>query len=214
MCFAFAAFAIAGASNAEEFEIIAPNETALEVADGIITARLSGDGCASGFDTACTETRQRAEYQQTTGHGHGDQIAYRWEIKVVDNVVLNAVDKHLYATRFLNGEANTVLQFYLSDEYGYEVNRKTCFGPEEFGQWHQIEVRVTWDSTKREGLGHKTPGEMTINCDGTEVFATSGRPNIKEGDEVSLALGLEGTLRLAEGDDVSVSFRNIEIGSW
>ncbi len=204
----------ANSSHAGEFEIIGPNETALEVLDGLITARLSSDGCATGFESACSTTRQRIEYQSSSGHGHGNKVAYRWEIKVAKGMTFNAIDKHLYATRLVNGDGKSVMQFYLGNDYGYEVNRKTCFGPEEFGQWHVVEVRVKWDSTKKKSLGDKTPGEVHITCDGEEIYSKSGRPNIKVGDEIKLALGLEGTLKPAEGDAVSVSFRNIEIGSW
>ena len=73
---------------------------------------------------------------------------------------------------------------------------------------------MAWDATKRKGLKDKTPGAIQIICNGKEIFAKSGKPNIKPADKISLALGPEGALRLAEGDDVSVSFRNIEIGSW
>lgn len=204
----------ATASHAKDFRIIAPNETALEVVDGLVTARLSDGGCMTGFENACSATRQQAEYQTSAGHGHGDRIAYRWEIKVTEDMKFNASDKHLYATRFVTGENKPVMQFYLGNDYGYEVNRKTCFGPEEFGKWHTVEVRVMWDATKKKGLKDTTPGEVHVICDDSEVFAKSGRPNIKSEDEVHLALGLEGALKLAEGDNVSVSFRNIEIGTW
>jgi hypothetical protein len=208
------AAALSAPAAAADFERIAPTETALDVVDGLVTARLSPDGCASGFEAACTATRQRAEFQAATPHVHGDRVSYRWEIMVPAGFTMNAVDKHLYATRFLTGEDSSVLQFYLGTDYGYEVNRKTCIAPEALGEWHQIEVRVVWDSTKKKGLKDKTPGEIRVLCDGTEVFAAAGRPNIKEGQDVRLALGLEGAIALAEGDDVAVSFRNIEIGAW
>lgn len=201
-------------SFAEEFSVIAPNETALSVADGLVTARLSAEGCAAGFEAACSETRQRIEYQSVTAHGHGDRVAYRWEINVAETLSFNATDSHLYATRFVTPDGKDVIKFYVGSDYGYEVNRKTCFGPETFGQWHQVEVRVAWDSTKKKNLKDKTPGEVQILCDGAEVFSAAGRPNIKPEDTIHLALGLEGALQLADGDDVSVSFRNIEVGSW
>ena len=208
-----AAVMAAPASRANEFQIIAPNEVSINIQDGVVTAQLSADGCASGFETACSFTRQRAEYQSSINHGHGDRVAYKWEVNVPTGNVLNATDSHLYAARFLAGD-QSVLQFILGNEYGYEVNRKTCFGPEEFGQWHQVEVRVRWDSTKKKKLSDKTPGEIHIICDGTEIFSKAGRPNIKEGDVVNIALGIEGALKLAEGDQVSAAYRNIEIGSW
>ena len=203
----------ATASLANGFEIVAPSETSVQVQDGIVTTELSAVGCASGFETACTATRQRAEYQSTASHGHGDRMFYRWEVNVPRDNVLNAADNHLYATRFLAGD-KSVLQFIVGNDYGYEVNRKTCFGPESFGEWHQVEVRVMWDSTKKKGLKDKTPGEIHISCDGSEIFSRTGRPNIKVDDVVSIALGLEGALMLADGDKVSVSYRNIEVGTW
>ena len=205
---------MAATAHANEFNIVSPSETALTASDGLVTAQLSGEGCATGFEDACSATRQRVEYVSSSAHGHGERIAYKWEINVAENLTFNAIDKHLYATRFVTGDAKTVMQFYLGNDYGYEVNRKTCFGPEEFGKWHQIEVRVMWDATKRKGLKDKTPGEIQILCNGDEIFSKAGRPNIKASDEVSLALGLEGALKLADGDNVSVSFRNIEITSW
>jgi|GEM_PF-6546390 len=201
------------AAKAEDFRIVAPTEAAMSVADGVVTARLNAGGCDAGFEPACTPMRQRAEYQSPGGHGHGDRVLYRWEVNVPRDNVLNAVDNHLYAVRFLAGES-AVLQFIVGNDYGYEVNRKTCFGPEGFGEWHQVEVRVAWDSTRRKGLKDVTPGEIHISCDGVEVFSKSGRPNIKADDVVTIAFGLEGALKLAEGDKVSVSYRNIEIGTW
>lgn len=215
MCAAVAAiWMCAGAAQPGEFEPVSPNETAVEIVDGVFSARLNAQGCASGFEAACSPTRQRAEYVSTQAHGHGERIAYRWEIKVGDAWAFNAVDKHLYATRFLTSDEKPVVQFYLGDDYGYEVNRKTCFGPEDFGDWHAVEMRVVWDATKRKSLKDPTPGELHILCDGREIFSKAGRPNIKEGDTVRLALGLEGALKLAEGDTVSVRFRNVEIGTW
>ncbi|MDA5095766.1 hypothetical protein O2N63_16875 [Aliiroseovarius sp. KMU-50] len=207
-----ACLAVSGA-HANEFQIFAPDEASLTVSDGVVTAQLSSDGCAPGFETACSATRQRTEYQSSSAHRHGDRIAYRWEVNVPSDNILNAVDNHLYAVRFLAGET-PVLQFIVGNEYGYEVNRKTCFGPDTFGEWHSVEVRVMWDSTKKKSLKDKTPGEIHIICDGNEVFSKTGRPNIKEGDMVNFSLGLEGALKLADGDKVSVSYRNIEIGSW
>lgn len=210
----FTCFLSMTAADATDFEVIAPNDGAVEIDGDQFTARLSDDGCSSGFDAACTGTRQRAEYLPAAIYGHGDQVAYRWEINVSEAMTFNAVDSHLYATRFLTGGDTSVLQFYLGTDYGYEVNRKTCFGPEEFGEWHQVEVRVSWDSTPKQNLRDKTPGEIHIACDGEEIFSSSGRPNIKAEDEIRLALGLEGALNLADGDNVSVSFRNLEVENW
>lgn len=203
----------AGIGLANNFQIIGPNETAMDIQDGVVTARLSNDGCAAGFETACTPTRQRAEYQLTEGHTHGDKVAYRWEVNVPKDLRINAADFHLYAGRFLSGD-KPALQFFVGHDYGYEISRKTCFGPEGFGEWHQVEVRIMWDSTKKKGLKDKTPGEIHVICDGKEVYSKTGRPNIKPDDTINLVLGLEGALKLADGDNVSVSYRNIEVGSW
>ena len=129
------------------------------------------------------------------------------------DLTINASDIHLYAGRFLSGD-KPALQFFVGHDYGYEISRKTCFGPEDFGEWHQVEVRVMWDSTKKKGLKDKTPGEIHVICDGQEIYSKMGRPNIKPHDTINLALGLEGALKLADGDNVSVSYRNIEVGSW
>ena len=203
----------AGIGLASDFQIIGPNETAMNIQDGVVTVRLSNDGCAAGFESACTSTRQRAEYQLTRDHKHGDRIAYRWQVNVPKDLTINASDVHLYAGRFLSGDKPT-LQFFVGHDYGYEISRKTCFGPEGFGEWHQVEVHIMWDSTKKKGLKDKTPGEIHVSCDGKEVYSKTGRPNIKPDDTINLALGLEGALKLADGDNVSVSYRNIEVGSW
>ena len=211
---AIAILLIAPPATAADFNVVVPNPSTFEMNEDGFTARLSDEGCADGFETACTATRQRVEYQSATPHGHGDRVSYSWEVMVDEGLTYNAADKHMYATRFLTADEKTVMQFYLGNDYGYEVNRKTCFGPEAFGKWHQVEVRFVWDSTKKKGLKDKTPGEIHVICDGNEIFSKAGRPNIKAGDVVHLALGLEGALKLAEGDKVSVAFRNIQIGTW
>ena len=102
----------------------------------------------------------------------------------------------------------------MDGKIGYDIGRNVCFGPDDFGTWHSIEVRVVWDSTKKKGLKDKTPGEIHVQCDGTEVLTRSGRPNIDTDDEIRIALGLVGPVKLADGDIVAVSFRNLKIETW
>ncbi len=72
---------------------------------------------------------------------------------------------------------------------------------------------MAWDAITRKWLNDKIAGETQIICNDKGGWVRSGKPNILPNDDVRLALGLEGALKLAEGDDVPVSFRNIEIDS-
>ena len=198
--------------QAGEGEIIAPNQGALIANGKEIRAQLSKSGCASGFEAACSPTRQRSEYLPHQSHQHGDRVVYRWEVMIPKSLKYNG--GHLYSTRFLDDDNRMIFQFLIGEEYGYEIDRKPCFGPEGFGSWHKVEFRVVWDSTKKKKLSDKTPGEIHVSCDGNEIISSTGRPNIAEGGTVRLALGVEGALDLADGDNVEVNYRNLQIDNW
>ena len=70
---------------------------------------------------------------------------------------------------------------------------------------------VVWASTHTQDIKDKTPGELRVICDGAEVLLRSGRPNISAEQEAWFALGLAGSLELADGDNAKVLFRNISI---
>ena len=201
-------------SQEETFEAISSSEASLKVVGGEIQAYLNPKGCAAGFEAACSPVLQRSEYISTKPHKHGDRVIYSWEIFVPKDFTYNASGAYLRAVRFLIGKEDSIFNFLLDGKIGYDVGRKVCFGPEGFGKWHAIQVRVVWDSTKKKGLSDKTPGELRVFCDGTEVLSHSGRPNIGDKDEVQIALGLAGSLKLADGDSATVSFRNINIETW
>lgn len=201
-------------AQAVEGSAIAPNAIALMAENGEIHSSLSLTGCDVGHEPACTPVRQRSEFVSDAEHQHGDRIRYKWDVLVPADLTYKATGGHLYATRFLSSDDSVVMKFDLDPEYGYEYSRKVCFGPEGFGEWHSVELRVVWDSTKKQGLSHKTPGEIHIFCDGVELFSRTGRPNLAEGHIVRPTFGLEGALPLAEGDNVSISYRNIEISDW
>jgi hypothetical protein len=141
-------------------------------------------------------------------------VIYSWEILIPKGFIYNASGAYLRAVRFLIGKEDSIFNFLLDGKIGYDVGRKVCFSPEGFGKWHAIQVHVVWDSTKKKGLRDKTPGELRVLCDGTEVLSHSGRPNIGDKDEVRIALGLAGSSKLADGDRTAVSFRNIKIETW
>lgn len=209
-----AALAWPSVSQSGDFEAVSPDETSLEIVGGEVRARLSHNGCTAGFETACSPILQRSEYVSTSSQAHGDRIVYSWEILVPEDFAYNASGGYLRATRFLNRNGESLLSFILDGENGYNISRKTCFGPESFGMWHQIEVRVAWDSTKKNGFRDQTPGELSVLCDENEVLSRSGRPNIGAEDEVWIALGLAGSLVLADGDRAAVSIRNISVETW
>lgn len=197
-----------------DFETVASSEDALKVDDGRIRARLSRNGCEAGFEAACSQALQRSEYVTKSSHKNGDRVVYSWEIFVPAEFKYKSPGAYLRAGRFLVGDGGSILNFLLDEKVGYDIGRKICFGPEGFGKWHSIQVRVRWDSTRKKNLRDKTPGELRVSCDGAEILALSGRPNISDEDEVRIALGLAGALELADGDQTSVSFRNIKIETW
>ena len=201
-------------SQEENFETISSSEASLKVVGGEIHAYLNPTGCAAGFEAACSPVLQRSEYILTKPRKHGDRVIYSWEILVPKDFTYNASGAYLRAVRFLIGKEDSIFNFLLDGKIGYNVGRKVCFGPEGFGKWHAIQVRVVWDSTKKKGLRDKTPGELRVFCDGTEVLSHSGRPNVGDKDEVRIALGLAGSSKLADGDRTAVSFRNIKIETW
>jgi hypothetical protein len=196
---------------AQSLEIITPTETSFEVSEADTRVGLSQDGCAVGHEAACDLVYQRSEYVWTQSHKHGDQVTYSWEMMVPSDFQYNTSGGYLRTARLHYGSGKTLFSFFLDMETGSTFGTKACFGPEEFGRWHAIEVRVAWDSTKKKSLKDSTPGELLVLCDGAEVYSQSGRPNISADEEVWFALGLHGALKLADGDKTEVLFRNVSI---
>jgi hypothetical protein len=209
-----AAYLSPAVSQEESFETISSNETSLKVEGGEIQVYLDPKGCAPGFEVACSPVIQRSEYISTTSHKHGDRVIYSWQILVPESFTYKATSAYLRAGRFLVGEQESIFNFLLDREIGYDVDRIVCFGPEGFGKWHSIEVRVVWDATKKKTLSEKTPGELHVVCDGVEVLSHFGRPNIGTNDEVRIALGLAGSAKSADDDRTHISIRNIKIEAW
>jgi len=185
-----AATVIPSAGQDHEFEIVAPADGALLVLDGEIEARLNSTGCDDDFESACSITNQlqRSEYVLTNPQKHGDKYTYKWEIFVPEDFVYNASGGYLRAGRFFDTSGESFFSFILDGSEGYHVSRKACFRPEDFGKWHSIEMRVAWDSTKKQGLNDKTPGELRVLCDSEEILTRSGRPNIGAEEQAWLAL--------------------------
>lgn len=209
-----AAYLSPAVSQEESFETISSSETSLKAEGGEIQVYLDPKGCAPGFEAACSPVLQRSEYISTTSHKHGDRVIYSWEILVPRSFSYRATSAYLRAGRFLVGKQESIFNFLLDGETGYDVDRIICFGPEGFGKWHAIQVRVVWDATQKKTLSEKTPGELRVVCDGVEVLSQFGRPNIGAKDEVRIALGLAGSARSADNDSTHVSIRNIKIETW
>jgi hypothetical protein len=201
-------------SQEKSFETISPSETSLKVEAGEIQVYLDPKGCTPGFEAACSPVLQRSEYISTTSHKHGDRVTYSWEILVPKSFTYKATSAYLRAGRFVIGDQESIFNFLLDGEIGYEVDRNVCFGPEGFGKWHAIEVRVVWDATQKKTLSEKTPGKLRVVCDGVEVLSHAGRPTIGAKDEVRIALGLAGSASSANDDRTHVSIRNIKIETW
>lgn len=203
---------IPSALLAEDFEIIKPTESSFEVTETEIRVELSQNGCAVGYEAACSKDFfQRSEYVSTHSHKHGDRVIYSWEMFVPEDFSYNAIGHFLRAVRFLDGAGQSIFNFHLNTEFGYTVGQNTCIGLEGFGEWHLVQVHANWDSTKKKNIKDRTPGEIRVECDGVEVLSRSGRPNIGVEEEVWLALGLIGSTPLADGDNTKVLFRNVSI---
>ena len=211
---AIAALVCPAIGQEQKFEAVTSSETSLKVAGEEFRARLNQNGCAPGFEAACSAVLQRSEYISTISHRSGDSVIYSWEIKVPKDFRYAAPGAYLRAARFLIGHEDSIFNFLLDSHIGYDAGRNVCFGPDGFGEWHSIQVRVVWDSTKKKSLKDKTPGELRVLCDGDEILSSSGRPNIGENDEVRIALGLAGAVKLSAGDNAAVSFRNVSIEPW
>jgi hypothetical protein len=200
-------------SQSLDFDAHAPDSSSLEATEGVIRTRLNKNGCSVGYEDACSIVLQRSEFVSRASHKHGDKVTYRWELMVPDDFTYNAFGGYLRAVRFLNGSGESIFSFILDRESGYTVSRKTCFGPEGFGEWHRVAMQVSWDSTSKKSLKDKTPGELRVICDGVEVLSRSGRPNIGDDETARLTIGLAGSLKLADGDNAEVHFRNVAIES-
>ena len=205
-----APFLGAQSALADEFFPVSPGASAFELVDGSIRAALINSGCEEGFEAACTTVEQRSEYVDNTVNRSGDRVLYKWDIMVPAEFA-DTPYASLRATRFLVGENKPILYFILDVEYGYEIARKTCFGPDGYGEWHNVEMLVVWDATRKKKLSDKTPAEIHVKCDGAEVFSRKGRPNINDGDEVRIAFGLTAPISLPESGDFQVHYRNIVI---
>jgi hypothetical protein len=201
-------------SQAESFETISMSESSLKVKAGEIQAYLDPKGCVPGFEAACSPVIQRSEYVSTTAHRHGDRVIYSWQILVPKSFTYKSTGAYLRAGRFLVGGQESIFNFLLDRETGYDADRKICFGPEGFGKWHNIEVRVVWDATRKKTLSEKTPGELRVVCDGVEVLSHSGRPTLGAEDKVRIALGLAGSAQSANAMNTHISIRNIKIETW
>ncbi|MDJ1014951.1 MAG: hypothetical protein QNJ35_00455, partial [Paracoccaceae bacterium] len=196
LAFLASALALCAANDAlaQSFKVVEPSEGFLSVDDDEITARLRHGACDPGYEDACTEKSQlqSSEYLPTLSHAHGDTVTYRWEILVPEDFAYETVSGDLRAGRLYNDSGEAIQYFLLDGDSGLTINRKVCFDPEGFGEWHSIEVLAVWDSTKKKGFKDKTPGSIRVSCDGSEVHASSGRPTVGEGQSVWLALGLRG----------------------
>ena len=198
---------------AEEFEPVSPGKTALEMTDGHLRASLINGGCEAAFELACNNNEQRSELVSTVSHKSGDRVIYSWDI-FIPSEFADTPYASLRATRFLAGDNDPILYFVLDHQYGYEIGRKTCFGPDGYGKWHSVEARIIWDETRKKKLSDKTPAEIHVICDNIQVFSQTGRPNIKEGAKVRAAFGLTAPLGLPENGEFWVQYRNIKIESW
>ncbi|KIN69836.1 Polysacc lyase domain containing protein [Sulfitobacter noctilucicola] len=168
---------------------------------------------AIGLTNDCSRNRQRSEMKTTKKVRHGARRIYSWDILVPTDFRSTASDDHLIVGQFHSGFAPSST-FSLSQDTGYFVNGRTCFGPEEFGEWHSVVVRVFWHSQRKKNLKDKTPSVFEVWCDGELIWDRSGRPNIAKGDGVSFKYGLYHAMDFPEGDNVTVQFKNVTVTKW
>lgn len=161
----------------------------------------------------CDRRRQRSEMAMTRFAREGDQLIYLWEIFVPRDFESNATNDHLIVGQIHNGRGPTST-FSLSNEAGYFINGHNCFGPEEFGSWQSIAVRVRWSSKPKRTLRDITPGIFEVWCNNERIWSLSGRPNIRPGDRHNFKYGLYHAKDFPESDNVTVRFRNVRVIRW
>lgn len=217
-------FAAIGPVAAQEFGLQTVREGEPQIsADGTQTFRLFSGECSGkryeskrlNVTTAdCDRKRTRVEYFEPKANRarEGDRKLYSWEIFVPEDFAYTATGGHLIAGQFHNGD-DLLLSFALGAD-GYTIRSKPCIRPEDFGEWHKVEVKYQFDSTKKKNFKDRTAGVLVVTCDGNEVVNASGRPNIAQGNVVYFKYGLYGALDIPETDNVTVKFRNVQVSHW
>ena len=166
-----------------------------------------------GKTNDCGRNRQRSEMKTNKKVGHGARRIYSWEILVPTDFKSTGLDDHLIVGQFHSGYAPSST-FSLNQDTGYFVNGRVCFGPEGFGEWHSVVVRVFWHSQRKKNLKDKTPGIFEVWCDGKLIWDRSGRPNVAKGDGISFKYGLYHAMDFPEDDNVTVQFKNVTVTKW
>jgi len=216
------AVCLAGAAAAQDFNLATPREGApVRHADGTMVFQLLPGECAEAEyysgrlltrTSDCDRQRNRIEFSERSTAGAGDRRLYEWDIFIPSDFSYNASGGHLIAGQFHN--QNDLLYSFALSNSGYTFRGQDCVGPESFGAWHTVSVRVQYDTTRRQTLRDQTPGILVVECDGEVVVDASGRPNLSVGDEVTFRYGLYGAMNFPDTDNVSVSFRNVRISGW
>lgn len=207
---------------AGNFALNAPREDApIRNADGSEMFELLPGECSDleYFSTElqrntsdCGRGRNRVEFYETNMASAGDRRLYKWDIFIPKDFSYTAFGARLTAVQFETG-TDMLYGFELNND-GLTFRTRECIPAEKFGEWHSISVRVQYDSTPRRSLKDKTPGVFVIECDNEVVIDSTGRPNLSEGGEVQFRYGLFGAINIPETDNVSVSYRNVQISEW
>lgn len=213
---------IANPALAENFDLMAPREDApVRHADGVETFRLLPGECLDleyfsselqAKTSDCGRQRNRIEYFETSTARAGDRRLYEWEILIPEDFSYNGFSSQLIAGQLHTGA--DIQSAFLLDNDGYTFRTRDCISAEDFGSWHNVSVRIQYDSTPRKSLKDKTPGVFVVECDGEVLVDASGRPNLAKGGEIHFRYGLFGAMNFPETDNVSVSFRNVRISEW
>lgn len=208
--------------SAQQFELqTAQKGEPVVDADGTQTFTLRPGFCSYktyqskrllGEASDCSRKRTRVEFRELDAASEGDMKIYSWEILIPKNFSYSATGGHLIAGQFHTG-SDLLFSFALGND-GYTVRSKQCVTPTEFGKWNTIVVRYKFDATKKKSFKDKTPGVLTVECNGVEVVNASGRPNLSKGSKVYFKYGLYGALNFPENDIVSVKYRNVRIEEW
>ena len=199
------------------------NSSEIIYKDGVYTFKLSMNlKCNSEkHHDGLTDCMRKSLRSELTERGKGwpvnSQIVYEWSLFVPKTFNFK---KHNLMVGQLGIGTSLTEGFRLNSEEGYTYSTTVCFGPEKFGQWNNMRLKLRLSDEElnfQQRKNKEGKGIFEIWCNDKLVYESNGRSNAPKNSYAKFKMGLY-LYRYSESsklpNDIEIKVRGLKVRRW
>ena len=199
------------------------NSSEVRLHNGVYTFKLSMKAKCNSVkhDDGLNDCMRKSLRSELTERGRGwpvnSQIIYEWSLFVPKD--FNFKKHNLMVGQLHVGKSMTE-GFRLNSEEGYSYSNAICFGPQDFGQWNNIKIKLRLSDEElnfHQRKNKQGKGIFEIWCNDKLIYESNGRSNALKNSFTKFQIGLY-LYRYSESSkptqDIEIKVRNLTVRRW